>query len=98
MVAAIAFFLWNKQDKSVMASSISRIPTLMVTNDNGDKEALKISKLKVDVDIKGNVVTTTMDMTFYNPEYRTREGQLNFPLENEQSFFGELALAQKPTT
>lgn len=84
IVAALAFFLWNKQEKPMMASSISRVPTLMVTGENGNKEPLKISKLKIDVDIKGNVVTTTMDMTFYNPQSSVREGQLNFPLENEQ--------------
>jgi uncharacterized protein YfaP (DUF2135 family) len=82
LVGGILGYMANIQTHHL--ASAMRVPALVVKNGDDTKEALKLSKLKVNVDIVGNVVTTTMDMTFHNPQYRIREGELNFPLENEQ--------------
>ncbi|WP_298426527.1 VIT domain-containing protein [uncultured Kordia sp.] len=54
---------------------------------SGDKE-LKLTDLKVHVDIVGNLAVTTYDMKFYNELDRTLEGQLVFPLGEGQVVSG----------
>lgn len=44
-----------------------------------DKE-LGLSSLDVQVNILGNIATTTYDMLFYNPTNQVLEGELSFPL------------------
>lgn len=53
-----------------------------------DSTQLKLSILKVDVQIIGNFATTTYDMKFYNELDRTLEGELAFPLGEGQSVSG----------
>ncbi len=50
-----------------------------------DSSNLKLTNLKVDVNITGNFATTTYDMKFYNGLDRTLEGELEFPLGEGQS-------------
>ncbi|MBJ2173630.1 carboxypeptidase-like regulatory domain-containing protein [Aureibaculum sp. A20] len=50
-----------------------------------DKSTLKLTDLKVNVNIIGNTATTTYDMKFYNELDRTLEGELAFPLGQGQS-------------
>jgi len=49
-----------------------------------NKEKLGISTLKVDVEVYGNIATTTYDMLFFNPTNKILEGELNFPLGEGQ--------------
>lgn len=44
------------------------------------KEAVKLKKLNIDVQITGNIATTVMTMTFYNSSNRILEGELTFPM------------------
>ena len=46
---------------------------------------LGIAKLDVKVKIIGNIVSTTYDMQFYNPTNNILEGELIFPLKENQS-------------
>jgi len=62
-------------------------PTILVKYTPSDTESvpLKLSILKVDVHIIGNLVQTTMEMVFYNDFRRDLEGQFYFPLAEGQS-------------
>ncbi len=55
-------------------------PTIKV----GDKQ-LEIATLKINIDVIGNIATTTYDMQFYNPTNKILEGELNFPLGENQN-------------
>ncbi|RBQ04965.1 VIT domain-containing protein [Pedobacter miscanthi] len=44
------------------------------------KEAVKLKKLNIDVQITGNIATTVMTMTFHNSSNRILEGELTFPM------------------
>jgi hypothetical protein len=49
------------------------------------EDKLGITKLDLNVEIVGNIVTTTYDMKFYNPTNNILEGELIFPLGENQS-------------
>jgi hypothetical protein len=49
------------------------------------KEAVKLKKLNIDVQITGNVATTVMTMTFHNSSNRVLEGELTFPMPEDVS-------------
>jgi hypothetical protein len=48
-------------------------------------EIISIKKLDVKVSIVGDIAITTFDMHFYNPKNRVLEGELSFPLGEDQS-------------
>jgi len=60
------------------------IPVLRITNDTS-ATAIKISALDIDIKIAANIATTTFDITFYNPNNRILEGELEFPLVDGQN-------------
>jgi hypothetical protein len=74
----------NLSNQILLDDDVLRAPMLLVNQEDGKKVPLKLSNLNISVEIDGNIATTTMDMTFYNDAARVLEGQLNFPLENEQ--------------
>lgn len=49
------------------------------------EDRLGIEILEIDVKVIGNIVTTTYDMKFYNPTNNILEGELIFPLGENQS-------------
>jgi hypothetical protein len=59
----------------------SAIPVLKTA----DNTALKISKLAVEVNVTGNIATTTFDISFYNPQKKVLEGEFDFPLADGQN-------------
>ncbi|MEP2935149.1 MAG: VIT domain-containing protein [Gilvibacter sp.] len=59
--------------------SAQSVPVIQV----GEK-TLGVKKINVDVQVLGNVATTTYDMYFYNPTDQILEGELNFPLGEGQ--------------
>ena len=59
------------------------LPTIKSSSDGGKDIVLR--DLKVNVEVVGNVATTTFDMTFYNPTSRTLEGEFNFPMAEGQT-------------
>lgn len=63
--------------------SFGQMPTLSLDEDDWAKE-LEIKELSVDVEIVGNIATTTFDMLFYNPNRRDLEGELSMPLSEGQ--------------
>jgi len=57
-----------------------KMPSIKV----GEKQ-LGISSLDINVEVVGNIATTTYDMLFYNPTTQVLEGELNFPLGEGQN-------------
>lgn len=62
---------------------LAQIPSLSIDN-SGEKLQLKLSQLKVDVTVVGNIASTTYDMVFTNPLSRDLQGELSMPLANGQ--------------
>lgn len=48
-------------------------------------KAIKLNDLHVSVFVVENIAITTFEMSFYNPNDRVMEGELNFPLKNGAS-------------
>lgn len=64
----------------VITSFSQEIPTITT-----DKSNLGLQKLTINVAVIGNIATTTYDMLFYNPKNRVLEGELSFPLGQNQT-------------
>jgi len=60
----------------------AQMPLLKVQQAETDeqKQAVKLKKLHIDVQITGNIATTVMTMTFFNNSNRILEGELTFPM------------------
>ncbi|MDQ0636789.1 hypothetical protein QF042_000354 [Pedobacter sp. W3I1] len=60
----------------------AQMPVLKVQQAVTDeqKDAVKLKKLNIDVQITGNVASTVMTMTFHNSSNRILEGELTFPM------------------
>jgi hypothetical protein len=65
--------------------STNAFPTIMVDNERQISTPLGMNRLKVDVQVVGNIAVTTLDMTFFNDEARVLEGELYFPLAAGQT-------------
>ncbi|WP_237275306.1 VIT domain-containing protein [Tenacibaculum ovolyticum] len=63
-----------------LSSFSQEIPIIKV-----GKKTISIKKLKVKVSVVGDIAITTYDMEFYNPKNRILEGELSFPLGENQS-------------
>ncbi|SNR15092.1 VIT domain-containing protein [Tenacibaculum jejuense] len=50
-----------------------------------DEKEISVKKLKIETSIIGDIAFTTYDMSFYNPNDRVLEGELLFPLGENQS-------------
>ena len=59
-------------------SGLAQVPTLSVTDKDGQPVYLK--ELKADVQVTGSIARTTLHMTFFNPTPRILEGTLTLPL------------------
>ncbi|MBI3239406.1 MAG: trypsin, partial [Flavobacteriia bacterium] len=57
----------------------------MVDNARQISTPLGMNRLKVDIQVVGNIAVTTLDMTFYSEEARVLEGELYFPLAAGQT-------------
>jgi hypothetical protein len=60
----------------------AQMPVLKVqqAETSEQKNAVKLKKLAIDVQITGNIATTVMTMTFHNNSNRILEGELTFPM------------------
>ncbi|NPD84826.1 DUF2135 domain-containing protein [Methanococcoides sp. SA1] len=68
------------------STCFAQIPSLGVYK--GDKNVqLEISKLDIQIEVVGNIATTTYDMVFYNPYPTILEGELAMPLKNGQEIY-----------
>ncbi len=86
----IAFFLllmitgycFSQNNREIIPS-----PNIRVNNLKQDETPVKVSEVKTDVKIVGSLAVTTIEMSFYNPNNRVLEGELNFPLAEGQTIF-----------
>ncbi len=62
-----------------------RAPVLVVS---GAAQPVRLQALKVETDVAGGVAETRVEMTFFNPNTRTLEGRLAFPLGATQVVTG----------
>lgn len=62
-----------------------RSPDIQVKGLSKDESPVRISDVKIDVKVVGSLAVTTVDLTFYNPNNRILEGELQFPLADGQS-------------
>ncbi len=53
----------------------------------GEEAKIKIESVSIEIQIVGNFATTNTQITFFNPNDRVLEGELNFPLEDGQKVF-----------
>ncbi|RYY85492.1 MAG: DUF2135 domain-containing protein [Chitinophagaceae bacterium] len=70
--------------KKVQKAQSTGIPVLKVAGDTSGK-ALQIQRLLINVEVTGNIATTTFDITFYNDRNELLEGEFDFPLADGQS-------------
>lgn len=77
---SIAFLLilavWGQQFRS---------PRIRIQDLNQHEKPVRLSDLKIDVKVVGSLAVTTIDMTFFNPNSRVLEGELQFPLADGQN-------------
>ncbi len=64
---------------------VARAPVLRVS---GAEQPVRLAALKVDVEVAGGAVETRVRMVFFNPNARTLEGKLQFPLAPGQIVSG----------
>lgn len=67
---------------TILNSIAQEIPRIKV-----GKEEIKVRKIAIKTEIIGNIATTTYDMSFFNPNDRILEGELIFPLGENQSVY-----------
>ena len=60
-------------------SANAQMPILKIKTENV-QQSVNLQKLNIDVQITGNIATTTMTMTFYNNSPTVLEGELTFPM------------------
>lgn len=61
------------------------VPAIEVKSLLPGEKPVRISDVKIDVKVVGSLAVTTVDMTFFNPNIRILEGELQFPLAEGQS-------------
>lgn len=62
-----------------------RSPNIRIQDLNQNEKSVRLSDLKIDVKVVGSLAVTTIDMTFFNPNSRVLEGELEFPLADGQN-------------
>lgn len=65
--------------------SETRSPIMQVNNLHGNESPVRVSNVNIDVKVVGSLAVTTVEMTFYNPNNRILEGELQFPLAEGQN-------------
>ncbi|MEN0002888.1 MAG: VIT domain-containing protein [Bacteroidota bacterium] len=58
-----------------------------ILNVQEDVAPIILDSVKINIQVVGNMATTITELTFFNPNDRTLEGELNFPLTNQQKVF-----------
>ena len=72
----------KKDTGMVLNFRSKRAPALLIKKNESDSASIpmRISNLKLNVKVVGNIATTTMDITFYNNLPRLLDGEFCFPL------------------
>ena len=63
-------------------------PGLFQLSVPGAEQPVRLKSVAVRSEIRGGFAETTLDMVFYNPNNRVLEGELQFPLLDNQSISG----------
>ncbi len=58
----------------------AQMPVMHIKTANADQQSVVLQKLNIEVQIMGNIATTTMTMTFFNNSTKILEGELTFPM------------------
>lgn len=66
--------------------AIGQIPNLTIQSSENNRP-LQLSHLMLDIEVVGNVATTTYDMVFFNPNPRDLEGELAMPLGDGKEIY-----------
>lgn len=72
---------WYNTDAQTSIMPSMKIIGHTRNNDN----PMRLDVLNVDIKVVGQIAITTLDMTFYNSNARTMEGEFNFPLGEGQT-------------
>lgn len=70
---------------SIAQQSEVRSPVMQVSNLHGNELLVRVSNVDIGVKVVGSLAVTTVEMTFYNPNNRVLEGELQFPLADGQN-------------
>ena len=84
----LAVFLEALQLSAQAANVFPLPPVIRVNVSDADKNSIRLSELSADVQVVGNVATTTIDMIFTNSSSRILEGEFEFPLSEGQTVCG----------
>ncbi len=75
----------EKEIYSAIPAPPDTVPTLKVVGDDNKKVTLRMNELIIQVEVLGNIARTTMEMNFENKTDRILEGELDFPLGENQT-------------
>lgn len=87
LLALFALLVLSNVDTKSQIKPTRGVPSLKIKNAPGT-DATKLTNLKVDVSIFGNIAKTSMTMTFENTTNRDLEGELTFPMPEGVSVSG----------
>jgi len=76
------------QTTSSRAQPQSRPPVVWVAPAQDKLEPITLQEVSIDIRIEGFIASTTMDLTFANPNGRVLEGEFVFPLADGQTITG----------
>jgi tetratricopeptide (TPR) repeat protein len=70
----------------ILISASAQEPAILAVKDlHAHEVPVRVSDVQIDIKVVGSLAVTTVDMTFYNPNNRILEGELQFPLAEGQS-------------
>ncbi len=75
--------IWILLLLAIVCTSFAQVPSLTVVSSK-DEKPMELSSLTIDVEVVGNIATTTYDMNFYNPNNRILTGELSMPMAEGQ--------------
>ena len=74
-------YLYSQQSRQFAINPIMKVSNL----NKGTEDPMRLDNLSIDIKIIGQIAVTTLDMTYYNGNSRTMEGEFNFPLGEGQT-------------
>ncbi|CAN5133208.1 hypothetical protein BH11PSE11_BH11PSE11_34440 [soil metagenome] len=75
----------NAERHPVAPPAVWRPPVIWLPPVQEKLQPLSLQALHVDIQVRGHLATTTMELTFFNPNLRVLEGELVFPLGEGQT-------------
>ena len=74
-------YLYSQQSRQFTINPVMKVSNL----NKGTEDPMRLDNLSIDIKIIGQIAVTTLDMTYYNGNSRTMEGEFNFPLGEGQT-------------